>query len=199
MPKQYSLTEIFYSLQGEGMRTGEPSVFVRFAGCNSKCRIATHGFDCDTDFRQRMKMTAQAIAAAARESGGACSWVVLTGGEPGLQVDEDLLEELRHQQFRIAIETNGSIELPGGIDWITISPKGLEPDLKQLWANEVKYVRAIGQPIPETPVQAEHQLISPAYRGQGLDPETLAWCIQLVKENPTWRLSCQQHKVWKIA
>jgi organic radical activating enzyme len=124
--------------------------------------------------------------------------VVLTGGEPALQVDRELIDAFHAARYRLAIETNGSRELPPGIDWVTVSPKVAEHALRQRSAHEVKYVRGYGQAIPQTVVQAEHYLISPAFDGPKVDARTLDWCIQLVKENPPWRLSVQQHKLWKV-
>ena len=224
--KTYRVNEIFYSLQGEGVRAGTAALFLRFSGCNLQCRLETHGFDCDTEFASGRSLTIEQIITelheAERRKGNGfvlyealagpfrqddpapfapphrCEWVVLTGGEPALQVDRDLIDALHAAGFKLAIETNGSIELPDGLDWITVSPKVAEHAIRQRTANEVKYVRAYGQAIPKTVVKAEHKLISPAFRGDRLEPRTLAWCIQLVKDNPDWRLSVQQHKYWQV-
>ncbi|MGB9624464.1 MAG: 7-carboxy-7-deazaguanine synthase QueE [Phycisphaerae bacterium] len=196
--KTYRVNEIFYSLQGEGVRAGTAALFLRFSGCNLQCRVATHGFDCDTEFVSGRPLTLEQIIAELREAAPRCEWVVLTGGEPGLQADRELIDGLHAAGYKLAIETNGSIELPDGLDWITVSPKVAEHAIRQRTADEVKYVRAYGQPIPKTVVQAEHKLISPAFRGDVLEPKTLAWCIQLVKDNPGWRLSVQQHKYWRV-
>jgi len=224
--KTYRVNEIFYSLQGEGVRAGTAALFLRFSGCNLQCRVDTHGFDCDTEFVSGRSLTLEQIIAELREAERRkgdrfvlceapagpfrqnepvpyspphrCEWVILTGGEPALQVDRELIDALHAAGFKLAIETNGSIELPDGLDWITVSPKVAEHAIRQRTANEVKYVRAYGQPIPKTGVKAEHRLISPAFSGDMLEPRTLAWCIQLVKDNPDWRLSVQQHKYWGI-
>ena len=127
-----------------------------------------------------------------------CEWIILTGGEPALQVDEELIDRLHHEGYKLAIETNGSLELPPGIDWITVSPKVAEHVIRQRTADEVKYVRHYGQGIPKTVVKAEHHLISPAFNGGTLELRTLEWCIKLCKENPPWRLSVQQHKFWNV-
>ena len=125
-------------------------------------------------------------------------WVILTGGEPGLQVDEELVNHLHEKGWKLAIETNGSVELVGGLDWITVSPKVAEHAIRQTTAHEVKYVRGYGQAVPETVVVAEHYLLSPAFNGMEMDRRTLEWCIRLVKENPQWRLSLQQHKAMQV-
>lgn len=196
--RSYMINEIFYSLQGEGVRAGTANLFLRFAGCNQTCRKETHGFDCDTEFASGRRMTLAEILAEFRQIRPGCNWVILTGGEPALQVDRELIDALHAAGYKLAIETNGSIELPPGIDWITVSPKVAEHAIRQRFAHEVKYVRGYGQGIPKTVVQAEHKLISPAFEGNILDPRTLEWCIRLVKENPNWRLSVQMHKNWNI-
>jgi 7-carboxy-7-deazaguanine synthase len=196
--KQYAVNEIFYSLQGEGVRAGTPNLFLRFAGCNLACRQETHGFDCDTEFVSSRKMTIDEITTELHDLSSDCKWIILTGGEPGLQLEAELLNNLHLLGYKLAIETNGSIALPDGLDWITVSPKVAEHAIRQRTAHEVKYVRGYGQGIPKTVVEAEHYLISPAFNGADLDGKTLDWCIRLVKENPPWRLSVQQHKWWSV-
>ena len=111
----YRVNEIFYSLQGEGANTGTPAVFVRFAGCNLRCPF------CDTEFDSYTEMTAAEIA---DEIGRfPADFVVLTGGEPSLQVDDALVETLHARDLVIAVETNGTRPLPADIDWVTCSPK----------------------------------------------------------------------------
>lgn len=196
--ERYLVNEIFYSLQGEGVRAGTPNLFLRFARCNLTCRVETHGFDCDTEFESGRRMALPEILEEMRTLSAACRWVVLTGGEPGLQVDRELIDTLHAAGYRLAVESNGSVLLPAGIDWVTVSPKVAEHALRQRTAQEVKYVRGFGQAIPQTVVEAEHYLISPAFDGPEVDPRTLDWCIRLVRENPPWRLSVQQHKLWQV-
>jgi 7-carboxy-7-deazaguanine synthase len=194
----YRINEVFYSVQGEGVRAGCPSLFLRFSKCNLLCTVETHGFDCDTEFESGEAMRLDEIIAELDELSENCRWVVLTGGEPALQVDEALIEGLHEAGYSLAIETNGTVELPEGLDWITVSPKVPEEAIRQRTADEVKYVRTCGQPIPRTVVVADHYLISPAFDGDELDRETLEWCLRLVRENPQWRLSVQQHKAWGV-
>jgi len=196
--ERYLVNEIFYSLQGEGVRAGTPNLFLRLSRCNLECKVETHGFDCDTEFESGRRMTIPEILAELRQLSEKCDWVILTGGEPALQVDRELIGALHEVGYKLAIETNGSVELPEGIDWITVSPKVAEHAVRQRNAHEVKYVRSYGQEIPRTTVAAEHYLISPAFEGTDLDPRTLDWCIRLCKDNPPWRLSVQQHKTWKV-
>ena len=197
MRKQYAISEIFYSLQGEGVRAGCPSVFVRFAGCNLACTVDTVGFDCDTDFKAKEKLTFGQIVDRCRSMFN-CGWLVLTGGEPTLQVDREFIIEMQNEGFSVAMETNGTNDI-GGLDWLTVSPK--KDDLITPITGiieEVKYVRSYGQQLLHQPIKALHYLVSPAFDGSALDSMALQWCIDLVKENPEWRLSVQQHKQWKI-
>ena len=135
----YSVKEVFYTLQGEGANSGRPAVFCRFSGCNlwsgreddrdeAVCRF------CDTDFVgtdgpgggrfATAAALAQAVAAAwPADAGGRRRFVVCTGGEPLLQLDEALLSALHAEEFEVAVETNGTLAPPAGIDWLTVSPK----------------------------------------------------------------------------
>lgn len=204
MTRRYAINEVFYSLQGEGGRAGEASVFVRMQACNMRCDVeegplSPGGFRCDTEFESGRLLTADEIAREIGETGHELArWVVLTGGEPGLQVDEELISRLHVEGLRIAIETNGSVELPAGVDWVCVSPKVAEHAIRQLTADEVKYVRGYGQAIPRTRVDAPFKWISPAFDGGRIDKRTLDWCIRLCLENPEWRLSVQQHQLWRI-
>jgi len=196
--KKYRINEIFYSVQGEGVRAGCPSFFVRFSKCNLLCTVETHGFDCDTEFESGHDMSVEEIVAELAGLSPDCRWIVLTGGEPALQVDEALIEALHAAGYQLAIETNGTVALPVGLDWITVSPKVPEEALRQRTADEVKYVRAVGQGIPRTVVEARHYLISPAFDGDRLERETLDWSLDLVRDHPNWCLSVQQHKGWEV-
>lgn len=210
--KTYVVNELFWSPQGEGMRAGQMSVFIRFTGCNLRCRMeqaedSPGGFDCDTEFASGRKMTPDEIVAESRGLVGKPdrwfadhhAWVVFSGGEPSLQLDSELVESLHAAGFKCAIETNGSRDVSGlNLDWITVSPKVAEHAVRQLSADEVKYVRGYGQAIPKPACKATHQLISPAFDGWALDPKAVEWCLKLIKEEPEWRLSMQQHKAWNV-
>lgn len=138
----YSVKEIFYTLQGEGAQAGSPAVFCRFAGCNlwsgrEEDRATAACTFCDTDFVgtdgpgggkfENARALAAAVAAQWPAADAAHRLVVLTGGEPLLQVDTALVEALHAQGFRIAVETNGTLPPPPGIDWLCMSPKGTPP------------------------------------------------------------------------
>lgn len=197
-PRRYGVNEIFHSVQGEGLRVGTANLFLRFSGCNLTCRKESHGFDCDTEFVSGRALGLDEIVAEFHALHARTEWVVLTGGEPALQVDAELIEGLHAAGYKLAIETNGSIELPPGLDWITVSPKVAEHAVRQRRAHEVKYVRGHGQGIPKTVVEAEHYLLSPAFEGGEVDERALAWCLRLVKEHPPWRLAVQWHKLWGV-
>jgi 7-carboxy-7-deazaguanine synthase len=203
MAKTYLVNEIFFSLQGEGIRAGTANFFVRFSGCNLHCNRDEDGFDCDQEFTSGRRMTADDILDFCMKLNGDCRNVIFTGGEPALQVDKYLLDAFRvTSNFTTCIETNGTFDLStlgDTLSWITCSPKTAEHTLKLKNAHELKYVRNYGQGIPKPKIEALYHLISPAFEPSGaLDPKTLAWCIDLVKENPQWRLSVQQHKQWSV-
>jgi organic radical activating enzyme len=199
----YRLTEVFYSLQGEGGRAGAPSVFVRFAGCNLNCTKESAGFDCDTVHRARWHLEAEDILELVRaEDHGICRWVVLTGGEPLLQVDLRLLEVLHEAKYRIAIETNGTIAIPDDlalfIRYVACSPKRWQ-EVRLKWADEIRVVLAPGEVPPDPlPLPAKRLYVSPAATDTAIPDAALAWCVKYCTENPKWALSVQQHKIWGI-
>ena len=181
MPPMRKINEIFESLQGEGFLTGTPAVFVRFAGCNLACPF------CDTDHRPTAQMTDDEIADAAAKF--KAELVVLTGGEPGLQVSERLVELLHTRGKRVAIETNGTCQLPANIDWVTVSPKeGSTPILTT--ANEVKVVFQEDIDVEKwrTAIKADHYFLQPC------SCQNTAETISYIMEHPHWRLSVQVHK-----
>ena len=204
--KRYSVNEIFFSLQGEGARAGTPNVFVRFSGCNMRCDLkaakrSPGGFACDTEFESGLAMTGtQVVSAARRLAPEAGVGIIFTGGEPALQLDRALVDRMRKAGFGpLCIETNGTIDVaPLGLDWISLSPKVAEHAVKVKECAEIRYVRGLGQGIPRPRAKAVRRFISPAFSGDALDPKILQWCVSLVKANPGWTLSVQQHKAWGI-
>lgn len=197
--KTYKVNEVFFSLQGEGIRAGTPNVFVRFSNCNLNCREdGPMKFNCDTEYESGKEMTGEQILKEASALGGNCKNVIFTGGEPTLQLDSDLLKLFG--DWHRAIETNGTIKPETiSLEWVCVSPKTAEHTLKWLTANEVKYVRRPGQEIPQPAIKADYYLISPAFEADGTLPwKTLEWCVDLVKRNPKWRLSMQLHKFWQV-
>jgi organic radical activating enzyme len=150
-------------------------------------------------------MISEQIISFIRELGKGCKEVIFTGGEPLLQLNKNygVIQDLVNDNYRCIIETNGSQSImESGICpllyYVTCSPKVAEHCMRLEACDELRYVRGYGQPIPKPRINAAHKIISPAFEGSELDPKTLAWCIKLVKENPEWRLSVQQHKLWKV-
>lgn len=196
----YTVNEIFFSLQGEGARAGTPNVFVRFSFCNLKCSVDNEaGFDCDTDFSSGVKYELDDLVAKMEQIGGECRNVIFTGGEPALQLDQALCDRLHDDGWFIAIETNGTKPLKGQVDWISCSPKSAEHTLRVGPVDELRYVRFNGQGIPKPSLEAAYYCISPAFQADwSVSKEDLQYCIDLVKQNPMWRLSVQQHKLWGV-
>lgn len=191
------VTEVFYSLQGEGYRTGQPSVFIRLSGCNLTCSF------CDTDFESSVEWTPEQIEAEIKKRGwGHAKWIVWTGGEPTLQLTDAIVEHFKAAGWKQAIETNGSHPTPTGIDWVACSPKVAEHVLVKSFPNgvdELRYVRHAGQPgIPKPMIPAKQKYLSPSFDGDKLNQKNLAHCIKLCLENPEWTLSVQSHKLTKI-
>jgi 7-carboxy-7-deazaguanine synthase (Cx14CxxC type) len=205
----YSVKEIFYTLQGEGMHAGKPAVFCRFAGCNlwsgreADRSTAVCKF-CDTDFvgvdGTDGGKYAQAGALAAKVASlwpspsKAYRFVVLTGGEPLLQVDAALVDALHAEGFMVAVETNGTVKPPPGIDWICMSPKAGAP-LVLTRGNELKLVF----PQEDLPPSAVEGLSFDNYLLQPMDvprrAENTVAALAYCQQNPRWRLSVQMHKV----
>lgn len=207
----YSVKEVFFTLQGEGRHAGRAAVFCRFAGCNlwsglEAARGAAVCQFCDTDFvgtdgtlggRYATAADLVEVIASQWPSGGV-PFVVCTGGEPLLQLDDDLVNALHERGFEIAIETNGTIGAPPeGIDWICVSPKaGAEFNLKR--GNELKLVYPQPGLDPEglEPLDFERFSLQPM-DGPNVDANTEA-ALALCLKRPLWHLSLQTHKILKI-
>jgi 7-carboxy-7-deazaguanine synthase len=206
----YAVKEIYYTLQGEGAQVGRPAVFCRFTGCNlwsgrEADRAAAICDFCDTDFVGTggpgggkfadADALAMACSAAWRGNSGTPPFVVLTGGEPMLQVDEPLIAALHAVGFEVAIETNGTLLVPRSIDWICVSPKA-GADLVQRSGDELKLVYP-QQDI--TPSELEnldfsHFLLQPMDAGERSAGHVRA-AIDYCLAHPKWRLSLQSHKL----
>ena len=209
----YSVKEIFYTLQGEGGQAGTPAVFCRFAGCNlwtgrEQDRASAICQFCDTDFVGTdgtlggKFATADALAERILSQWPAGDsrhrMVVLTGGEPLLQVDEPLIAALHARGFRISVESNGTVAAPEGIDWLCISPKAGAPwvqrsgqELKLVWPQPGFDLQAL-----EQDTQFTHRFLQPM---DGLlQRQNTAACIDACLAHPAWRLSLQTHKLTGI-
>ena len=207
----YSVKEIFYTLQGEGANAGQPAVFCRFAGCNlwtgrEEDRASAVCKFCDTDFvgvdgtSGGKYASAQALAdtvASHWTSTAGRRLVVLTGGEPLLQVDAALIDALHQRGFVIAVETNGTIEAPPGIDWICVSPKA-GAELKQKHGNELKVVvPQDGQDLDALAhLPFDRHLLQPMDGPLARRNTELA--VNLCLTDPRWSLSLQTHKTLGI-
>jgi 7-carboxy-7-deazaguanine synthase len=205
----YAVKEMFYTLQGEGMRAGRAAVFCRFAGCNLWSGREEDRADavckfCDTEFVgtdgvggakfERADDLARAIAAKwPQTNNGAKPYVVFTGGEPLLQLDEALIIAVHAQGFEIAIETNGTLAAPQGIDWICVSPKA-GAQLVQKCGNELKlvYPQEGSEPARFEALAFEHFLLQPMWGDK--TAENMRAAARYCMDHPRWRLSVQTHK-----
>ena len=212
----YTVKELFPTLQGEGAHAGRAAVFCRFAGCNlwsgrEEDRATAVCQFCDTDFVGSDGSgggkfeTASALADAIETSWRSTSagpqqrYVVFTGGEPLLQLDEELIEALHYKGFEVAIETNGTIKVPKGVDWVCVSPKA-GSELIVLQADELKLVipQANHQPLEKLMARFEgmdyrNRFLQPM-DGQNLKTNT-ELAVSLCQKRPLWRLSLQSHKL----
>ncbi|MBV7534797.1 7-carboxy-7-deazaguanine synthase [Duganella sp. sic0402] len=208
----YSIKEIFYTLQGEGAHAGRPAVFCRFSGCNlwtgrESDRASAICQFCDTDFVgtdgegggkfKSPEELAATINALWPETYAASKYVVFTGGEPLLQLDKPLIDAMHAVGFTIAIETNGTLPVPDGVDWICVSPKmGSELVVKK--GSEIKVV------IPQAnqDLSLYEQLDFENFYVQAMDGPLADFNIKLAietcKRNPKWKLSLQTHKLLQI-
>jgi 7-carboxy-7-deazaguanine synthase len=205
----YGVKEIFYTLQGEGANAGRPAVFCRFAGCNlwsgreadresAICRF------CDTDFvgtdgTNGGRFTAAADLADAIERQWPIAdrgrrFVVLTGGEPLLQVDTALIDALHARSFFIAVETNGTVAAPDGIDWICVSPKaGTELAIRGGKELKLVFPQAGAEPERFSNLAFDHFFLQPM--DGPLQRENTAKAVAYCQANPVWNLSVQTHKM----
>lgn len=213
--KIYRVKEMFYSLQGEGAQTGRAAVFCRFSKCNlwtgrEKDRAQAICDFCDTDFigtdgKGGGQFTADQLGTSIeahwpqRESGK--PYVIFTGGEPLLQLDETLIDEMHRRGFEVAVETNGTRPLPKGIDWVCVSPKA-DAEVVVTQCDEVKLVYPQELALPERfkRLPAKHYFLSPRatpnlkpaqdIQLQNHIQQAIEYCLQ----HPQWRLTLQMHK-----
>lgn len=209
----YAVKELFYSLQGEGANTGRAAVFCRFAGCNlwsgrEQDRTDAACDFCDTDFvgvdgdGGAKFSDAEQLADAVEQmwpvqAVPTLRFVILTGGEPGLQVDRALVDALRKRRFEIAIETNGTVALPQGIHWVTVSPKG-NAALKVGEGDELKlvYPQAGVDPARFAELPFDHLYLQP--RDDAERERNIELAVEYCRLHPNWRLSLQTHKLLGI-
>ncbi len=204
----YSIKEIFYTLQGEGANAGRAAIFCRFTGCNlwsgrEKDRDRAICKFCDTDFvgtdgtmggqYKTAEVLVEAMQGLWPDNQKKNKFVVLTGGEPLLQVDSSLIKQLHEHDFEVAVETNGTIPLPSGIDWVCVSPKP-GAKLRVTKGNEIKIVYPqIGLRLVEFEnMSFDHFFLQPMDNVDRVGNTNL--CVNACLENPKWRLSVQTHK-----
>ena len=197
MERKYRINEIFYSLQGEGRWAGRAAIFIRFSGCNLHCPF------CDTNFKEYKEKTAKEIFDTILPW-QKCGFVVLTGGEPTMQVDEALINGLHDLGLNIAIESNGTYKIPTGIDWIVVSPKTAfvtnAPHLYPQAVDELKLVfDGEVDPAPFLDIDAYFYFLQPCDTGDAKrNKEITAKCVEYIKAHPKWQLSMQQQKILNV-
>lgn len=195
------VNELFYSVQGEGARAGEPSIFVRLAGCSAWAACAQSGVACDTEFASWRSYTVDELLAAVRALTSSCRWIVWTGGEPTDQLTAEIVAAFTAAGYYQAIETSGVRPVPAGLDWVTVSPKVAEHILARHFpqgVHELKYVRHAGQGVPVPSIAAQYMYLMPHSDGGHLNRENIEACVALCLAHPQFRLCVQQHKVWRV-
>ena len=227
----YSVKEIFLTLQGEGAQAGIAAIFLRFAGCNlwtglPRDRASAICKFCDTDFigtdgvnggkfttAQDLACAVDALWPQVQEQKRGQKWVVCTGGEPLLQLDQALIAALHQCGFKIAVETNGTIKAPQGIDWLCVSPKARAP-LQQKSGHELKLVYPQAENHPDDFTDLDFQIFSLQPRddrplnkaknhnkkndNKSNDDENMRAVIAYCLAHPQWRISLQSHKIMDI-
>lgn len=185
------VNEIFYSLQGEGGRVGQASIFIRLSKCNLSCSF------CDTEFDSGESMSLSEILQVIEKF--SAKWIIWTGGEPSLQLRDEHLIFFKELGYNSAIETNGTHTVPALIDYITCSPKVYLHKIKGILprVNEIRLPIACGDVLPDLDILpiADNYFISPIFNGQDKDIQNIQYCVDLVKSNPRWALSLQMHKL----
>ena len=191
------INEIFYSLQGEGYYAGTAAVFVRFSGCNLRCPF------CDTQHENGTEMSDKEIAAEASKY--PARLVVITGGEPSLQLTKSLVDALHDKDKFVAVETNGTHRLPSNVDWITLSPKdtwhGDEARVVLSIVDEIKVVYdGLHEPHMYSGIMCTHaRFLQPRDTGDPVrNAEIVNKTIDYIKRDPRWKLSLQIHKILNI-
>lgn len=195
------ISEIFYSLQGEGARVGAPSLFVRFSGCSAKHACYASGVVCDTEFESGKEYSKEQVYDFINRLSSSCTSIIWTGGEPADQLTEEIINYFAIKGYYQCVETSGVKPLPPGLSYVAISPKVAEHVLKKNFStsvDELRYVRHIGQDIPQPSLKASYYYLSPHFNGDKVDPVNVLHVIELCKRNPLWRLSIQTHKLLNI-
>lgn len=193
-----NISEIFYSLQGEGARAGTANIFIRTQGCKAKYACLSAGIKCDTEFESGKSYSLNELEEKINQF--PCKNIIWTGGEPAQQITKETVYFFKSKGFYQSIETSGLMPVPENLDYIVVSPKVAEHVMAKNFKhiNELRYVRHSGQEIPQPSINADHKYISPHSDGFDLNLSNIKHCIELVKQNPDWKLSIQMHKLWQI-
>lgn len=193
--KLYRINEIFYSLQGEGRWAGRAAIFIRFSGCNLACPF------CDTNFKDYKLITLSEIIDKVKRW-NKCKFIVITGGEPTLQVENNLIDALHNEGYYVAMETNGTRDVPSHVDWVTVSPKQSYVENGNVWVTEADEVKVVydGEHDPKDfGISAKEYYIQPCDTGNATrNKEIIKKCIAFVEDNPQWKLSLQQQKIINV-
>lgn len=195
------VSELFYSLQGEGKRVGSPTIFIRLQNCKVKFACYKLGIRCDTEFESGGLMSLDNIYLWIKKNAPNCKEITWTGGEPAAQLKEEHVAFFTKLDFYQTIETSGAFAVPENLNFISVSPKVAEHVLLKNFpkgVSELRYVRHIGQDIPNPLVRADNYFLSPHSDANQINKENLRHCINLCIKNPTWKLSVQSHKLWSI-
>lgn len=196
------VNEIFYSLQGEGYYTGTPAVFLRLSGCNLTC------FYCDTHHHHGEEMALEEVLE--KISGFPSRHLVITGGEPAMQLTAEMVDRFHQAGFYVQIETNGTLPVPENVDWITCSPKipAVEPtrvdEIKLIYKDDgndhercCRYLQIPAKVYYLQPLDSSTTIDSKLL-SNSVNASCITACIAYIKEHPQWRLSLQTHKLLRI-
>lgn len=190
------VNEIFYSLQGEGGRSGEASVFIRLSGCNLDCSF------CDTEFESGTYMSLDEISD--KISVYPSRWIIWTGGEPTLQLTDDVLSFFKEKAYMQAVESNGTMPFSTFLDYTVCSPKGKNISYakrKNPKVDEVRFPVSEGDKVPSVSAfpKASYYMLSPIFEEDRTKTNAnIQYCVEYVKLHPEWRLSLQIHKLINI-
>lgn len=192
------ISEIFYSIQGEGNRVGSANIFIRTQGCKAKNACYQMGIKCDTEFESGREYSIEELYNEIKQYN--CKNIIWTGGEPAQQLTDEIIEYFKNKGFYQCIETSGLFPVSELLDYIVVSPKVAEHVIKKNFnrVNELRYVRHKGQEIPSPSIEADNYFISPHSDGFTLNFENMKHCLNLVKTNPKWRISIQMHKIYSV-
>ena len=206
------ISEIFYSLQGEGARTGTANIFVRIQGCKAKNACYAMGIKCDTEFTSGKDVTLPDLLEMIQGYSTECKNIIWTGGEPADRITDEVVDFFHKAGYYQCIETSGLFPVAKDLDFVSVSPKVAEhvvqknfnhkgkpgKDATRPHINELRYVRHDGQDIPVPDMEADHYFLSPHFDGYDANWSNIGHCQKLILNNPKWKLSVQDHKLWNV-